>query len=47
LTGKIMTEAEFEIYNYTFNKAEAGWNIKSWIRDQDKIIAEYKKEHGI
>jgi len=33
LTGREMTEAEFIVYNSKFNKAEAGYNIKNFIRD--------------
>ena len=33
LTGRRMTEAEFILYNSNFNKAESGYNIKSFIRD--------------
>ena len=33
LTGREMTEAEFILYNSNFNKAESGYNIKSFIRD--------------
>jgi type IV secretory pathway component VirB8 len=33
LTGREMTEAEFIVYNSNFNKAESGYNIKSFMRD--------------
>jgi len=33
LTGREMTLAEFLLYDGKFKKAEAGYNIKSFIRD--------------
>jgi hypothetical protein len=40
LVGQPMTEAEFEIYDTCFKKAESGYNIKSFLRDQKIKIVE-------
>ena len=46
LTGLPMSKEEFDIYNWYFNnKAEMGWNIRSWIKNKEKIIEDFKKEH--
>lgn len=44
LTGTPMSNADFEIYNYCFNRAKDGFNIKSWIRDREILIADYNKK---
>lgn len=47
ITGTPMTSAEFDIYNFCFNKAPAGWNIKSWIRDKENLIREYAEKKDV
>lgn len=44
LTGITMSVVWFNEYNYLFNRAEAGYNIKSFIRTKEKEIEAYKKE---
>jgi hypothetical protein len=47
LTGEDMGEARFMIYNEKFNRAEVGWNIKSYIKELGlKCIEDHTKvEH--